>query len=205
VATKEANQAPTPTVNGTKGTKGTERKENVHAICFHEDINLPAYALTAIDLKMDAVYGDHVHWNDGTHLTGGIVDDYVWQDYWRRLTVFPKFFHNIPKGPTGKRFLGMLTQKLSGIIDRKWTSERFIIFLIVILQRRPLVVRAHDIKKRLEWRMDAWRDSEYSMLVQDTESTLEQLLSKKQGIAPPPSSGRELSTGKYSKEISGEQ
>jgi hypothetical protein len=35
--------------------------------------------------------------------------------------------------------------------------------------------------------MDAWRDSKYSMLVQDTgrESTLEPLLSKKQGIVTP--------------------
>jgi uncharacterized protein Usg len=146
-ATKEANQAPTPAVNG---TKGTEQKEKEQEIRFDEDNDLPAYALTATDLKMDAVYGNHVHWNDGTHLTGGMVDDYAWQDYWRR-----------PKGPTSKRFLGMLTQELSGIIDRKWNSKRFIVFSIVILQRRPLVVRARDIKKRLEWRMDAWRDSKH--------------------------------------------
>jgi hypothetical protein len=166
-ATKEANQAPTPAVDG---TKGTERKEKEHEIRFDEDKHLPAYALTATDIKMDAVYGNHVHSNDGTHLTGGIIDNYVWQDYWRRLTVFPETFYNIPKGPTGKRFLGMLTKELSGIIDRKWNSERFIVFSIDILQRQPLVVRARDIKKRLEWRMDAWRDSKYSMLVQDTAS-----------------------------------
>jgi hypothetical protein len=84
-ATKEANQAPTPAVNG---TKWTDQKEKEQDIRFDEDNDLPAYSLTATDLKMDAVYGDHVHWNDGTHLMGGIVDDYAWQDYWRRLTVF---------------------------------------------------------------------------------------------------------------------
>jgi hypothetical protein len=114
-ATKGANQALTPAVNG---TKGTERKGKEHEIRFDEDNDLPAYALTATDLKMDTVYGDHVHWKDDTHLTGGIVDGYALQDYWRRLTVFPETFYNIPKGPTGKRLLGMLTQELSGIIDR---------------------------------------------------------------------------------------
>jgi hypothetical protein len=57
-------------------------------------------------------------------LTGGIVDDYEWQNYWRGLTVFPEFFYNMPKGPTGKCFLGMLTQELLGIIDCKWNSLR---------------------------------------------------------------------------------
>jgi hypothetical protein len=45
-ATKEANQAPTPAVNG---TKGTERKEKEHEIGFDEDNGLPAYALTATE------------------------------------------------------------------------------------------------------------------------------------------------------------
>jgi hypothetical protein len=37
----------------------------------------------------------------------------------------------------------------------------------------------------MKWRIDAWRDSKYSLLVQDTEITLEQLLTKKQGISTP--------------------
>jgi hypothetical protein len=96
---------------------------------------------------MDEAYGDHVHWNDGTHLTGEITDDHEWQDYWRRLIVYPETFYNIPKGPTGKRFLGLLTKELSDIMNRKWNSGKFIVFSIVILQRRPLVTRARDIKK----------------------------------------------------------
>jgi hypothetical protein len=57
---------------------------------------MPAYLLTAADVKMDVVYGDHVHMNDRTHLTRNIPDD-----YWRRLVFFPETFYNIPKGPTG--------------------------------------------------------------------------------------------------------
>jgi hypothetical protein len=53
--------------------------------------------------------------------------------------------------------------------------------MIVTLQKKPLVSRARDIKKRLEWRMDAWLKNQHSMLVQDTENTLERMLTKKQG------------------------
>jgi hypothetical protein len=45
-----------------------------------------------------------------------------------------------------------------------------------------LVSRARDIKKRLEWRMDNWLKNQYLMLVQDTENTLERMLTKKQGM-----------------------
>jgi hypothetical protein len=44
-----------------------------------------------------------------------------------------------------------------------------------------MVSRASDIKKRLEWRMDAWAEGKYLMLVQETETTLELNLHKKQG------------------------
>jgi hypothetical protein len=86
--------------------------------------------------------------NDGAHLTGNIPDDPKWQDYWRRLLVFfPETFYNIPKGPTGKQFLGILTKELLGIRDRKLNSERFLVFMIVTLQKKPLVSRARDITK----------------------------------------------------------
>ena len=38
----------------------------------------PASPLTSAQ-KIAAVYGDHIHQNDGTHLDGGVVDDKVWQ------------------------------------------------------------------------------------------------------------------------------
>jgi hypothetical protein len=49
----------------------------------------------------------------------------------------------MPKGLTDKHFLGMLTKELSGIMDRKWNLERFIVFTIVILQR-GVIHRVHD-------------------------------------------------------------
>ena len=41
--------------------------------------DLQGHRLTPCDHKLRSVYGDHVHRNDGTHLTGGISDDALWQ------------------------------------------------------------------------------------------------------------------------------
>jgi hypothetical protein len=74
-----------------------------------EPSDLPGYTLTEADIKLDEVHGDHIHLNDGTHLTGGITDDSTWKN-------------NTGDGSkTGKRFLMMLTEELSsGIQERKW-------------------------------------------------------------------------------------
>jgi hypothetical protein len=99
--------------------------------------------------------------------------------------VLPETFYDLPKGKTGKRFLSTLTAELSGIRARKWNSERFIVFTIVILQNKSMVSRASSIKKRLEWRMDAWVEGKYLMLVRETETTLEFNRHKKQGPETP--------------------
>ena len=70
---------------------------------------------------------------------------------------------------------------LAGIQARKMNAERFIVFQIVVLQRSREVKKAKDVRKRLTWRMDAWQQGKFSMLVQNTERTMESLLSAKQG------------------------
>jgi hypothetical protein len=107
-----------------EGASNGEKDKNDEAQ-FTEDGDMPAYLLTAADAKMDEVHGDIVHLNDGSHLTGNIPDNPKWQDYWRRLVVFPETFYNIPKGPTCERILGLLMKELLGVRDRKWNSERF--------------------------------------------------------------------------------
>jgi hypothetical protein len=51
--------------------------------------DLPGAIITEVDRMMDKVYGNHIHQNPGTHLDGGIADDAKWQDYHRRLIVYP--------------------------------------------------------------------------------------------------------------------
>ena len=71
--------------------------------------NLPDYIMLEADEMMDGAYGDHIHQNPGQHLNGGITDDPVWQDYWRRLVVFRSTNYDVPKGKVGKRVLTLLT------------------------------------------------------------------------------------------------
>jgi hypothetical protein len=47
---------------------------------------------------MDEVYGDHIHQNPGTHLTGGVAEDAIWQEHWRRLISFPSSTYDVPSG-----------------------------------------------------------------------------------------------------------
>ena len=83
----------------------------------------------------------------------------------------------------GKRLLDAMTDLMNGIIDRKWNTERFIIFQIAILQRSPDVKRATDIRRCITRRLDAWDEGKFSMLVEDTEHTLKRSLRKKQGMS----------------------
>jgi hypothetical protein len=64
-------------------------------------------------------------------------------------------------------------------------AEQFIVFQIVVLQRSREVKKAKDVRKRLTWRMDAWQQGKLSMLIQNTERTMESLLSAKQGGLTP--------------------
>ena len=73
--------------------------------------------------------------------------------------------------------------EMQGIIDRRWNSERFIIFQSVILQRLGEVKKANDLRRQIEVRMKAWKAGKYNMLVQDTVRTSIALLSEiKKGI-----------------------
>jgi hypothetical protein len=54
---------------------------------------------------MDAVYRDHVHQNPGTHLTGGIADNALWQEHWQQLVSFPSHPYDVPSGAVGKWFV----------------------------------------------------------------------------------------------------
>ncbi len=128
------------------------------------------------------VYGDYIHQNDRMHLDGGILDDKVWQDRWRKLIVLPSQRYNAPSGAVGRRFVRILTEELSGIRARKWNSERFIVFQMVVLQKSKDVKTSGAIRRRLTTRMDSWEAGKFEMLVQDTERTALAQLARVRGV-----------------------
>jgi hypothetical protein len=177
-----------------KSTNETEREsaeaDESRSTPVGEDVeerhvgDLPGATISEADLKLDEVYGDHVHQNSGQHLDGGITDDAIWQSYWRRLIVYHCRQYSLPNGTVGHRFLGMLTEIIEGIISRKWNSERWIVFQVVILQCTREVKGAKDIKERLIRRMDDWKKGNFLQLVQETERDMKTYLtSKRNGLS----------------------
>jgi hypothetical protein len=186
ISTPQPGAGPTEDDGATPGVRPSSDAQATPQTHTDDEIgDLPDYIMSEADKMMDGAYGDHVHQNPGKHLNGGIADDPVWQDYWRRLVVFRSTNYDVPKGKVGKRFLTLLTGELNGIRKRQWNAERFLIFQNVILQRERTVKRSRDIRQRLSRRMDAWELGKFQMLVEDTIRTKEASLSFKQGFSTP--------------------
>ena len=121
--------------------------------------------------KLTEVYGDYVRQNDGTTQDGGVTEDVDWQERWRKVVGLPPQRYNVPNGKIGGLFVKTVAEELQGVTERRWNSERFIVFQSVILQRSREVKKAKDIRRRIEGRLRDWREKKYDMLVQDTVRT----------------------------------
>ena len=80
----------------------------------------------------------------------------------------PSRRYDAPSGKFGQRFVGMLGAEMQGVQDRRWNSERSIVFQTVILQRARHVTASHAIRRWIEKRLDAWGAGKHAMLVGDT-------------------------------------
>ena len=123
--------------------------------------------LTPEYLRLREVYGDWVHRNPSTHLDGGITDEGKCHGWWRDLAVIPLRRYKAPYGKVGRRYVNTLVKELRGVRDRRWNSERFIVFQTVTLQRARHVTASRDIRQRIEKRLDAWEAGQHANLVED--------------------------------------
>ena len=99
--------------------------------------------------KLTEVYGDYVRQNDGTTQDGGVTEDVDWQERWRKVVGLPPQRYNVPNGKIGGLFVKTVAEELQGVTERRWNSERFIVFQSVILQRSREVKKAKDIRRRI--------------------------------------------------------
>ncbi|KAL3768952.1 hypothetical protein ACHAWO_004062 [Cyclotella atomus] len=123
--------------------------------------------LRRADVLLMTVYGDTIHQNDGTHLDGGIVDDGRWQMRWRRVVSRHLSLWDPPSGKVGKRFVTLLANEWAGVRERRWNSERPIVFCAVILNRKTNTISASSIRKVVESRLDMWEAGCYNELVEE--------------------------------------
>ena len=149
--------------------------------------DLPGYGVTAADRLLDSAYGDHVHDNAGTHLQGGFSDDALWQRRWRRMAQIATTRYQAPAGRVGRRFIATLTSEFRGVRERRWNSERPLVFVATVLQTTQGVRRAKDIRSRLAQRMDLWDQGHFKALVDDAEG---EVLSRQPSSRPPDAEAR---------------
>jgi hypothetical protein len=77
---------------------------------------------------------------------------------------------------------GSLAKLLDGVKARKWNSEQFIVYGLVILQRGDATIKsAKAIIERLTSSMDTWDKGSTNILVHVTEA---QLLRRQDGQSP---------------------
>eukprot|EP00957_Ditylum_brightwellii_P093754 7138249-Ditylum_brightwellii.AAC.1 len=79
--------------------------------------------------------------------------------------------YDVPKGPVGRRFIEVYTQLVDGCVERKWNSKKFLVFPMVVLQQVKGTNNSHDIRRRIEHRIDLWEKEEFDQLVEDTLAT----------------------------------
>ena len=54
-------------------------------------------------------------------------------------------------------------------MDRKWSFERAIVFIVAVLQHTSSVKKAKDVNERLDARIQAWQYGTHDMLVQTAD------------------------------------
>ena len=62
--------------------------------------------------------------------------------------------------------MNTLVKYLRGVRDRRWKSERFIVFRTVTLQRARHVTASREIRRRIKKRLDDWEEGNHVMLVE---------------------------------------
>ena len=127
--------------------------------------------LTAADRRLLGIFGDTIHLNDGTHLDGGIGvnEDARWQRLHTRVASCSLPLYDLPNGRWAHRFLSMLTDLWVGVIQRRWNSERPLVFQAVILRRVRGITRFHEVKPIIWGRLDAWDAGRFVALVKELE------------------------------------
>ncbi len=150
-----------------QGERGQEEGGTARVRDIEGEEDLACQVLHPCDNQLIGVFGDSIHCNDGHHLDGGIADDGVWQGWYDRVVSHPHLINYPPKGGVGQQVVATLAREFRGVRERKWNSERTLIFAACVLRKSPVVIRARDIKHRVERRLTLWIGGQYNALVQD--------------------------------------
>ncbi len=121
-----------------------------------------------IDTELIKLYGDTVHRNLGTHLTGDIENDSQWYYLWFQLISYHHPLYNPPQSKLGRDIVKTLAEEFQGVRERKWNSEKALLFPIIILRKPHQKLTTKEIKSRLRFRLQQWKQGNFIALATDT-------------------------------------
>ncbi len=121
-----------------------------------------------IDTKLIKLYGDTVHRNIGTHLNGNIDNDSQWYYLWFQLISYHHPLYTPPQSKLGCDIIKTLSEEFQGVRNRQWNSEKALLFPIIILRKPHQKLTSQEIKHRLRFRLDQWKNGQFIALATDT-------------------------------------
>ena len=90
----------------------------------------------------------------GNTKQGGVLDKATWQIHWRRISAQSASWYSTPPGKVGRQFTAVLDAEWRGVLDRKWNSERPLVFSHVVLTKTQSARKAREILARINFQLD---------------------------------------------------
>jgi hypothetical protein len=96
------------------------------------------------------------------------------------VTLTPQLY-TCPGKAAGKDFINQLCEEFLGVTERKWNSERPLVFCLAMLQKKPGITQSSDIQRCLKHRLEEWKAEKYKALVETTERLMQAAMTNSQG------------------------
>ncbi len=91
----------------------------------------------------------------------------VWYSRWLTIVQLSGKHYSLPGGPVGRKYVNQLSKELSYFTAGTYSSERFLVYSSVVLQRHRSIRKGSDIRRILERRLGMWSAEDYDTLIQE--------------------------------------
>ena len=111
---------------------------------------------------MDKAFGCTL--SSGTDISN---EDLTWHKHWLAVTKLSRRHYDLPRGPCGRRYIDLLSQKIQYLSQASFPLYRLIVYSSVVLQSDKSARTVSDIRLTLDQRIMMWKDRKYDLLVQE--------------------------------------
>ena len=116
---------------------------------------------------LQEVFGYSPHHNNKMHLAGEVPEEALWKSCWMKLDTQSDSWYSTPPGKAGCQFTAVLAEERRGVLDRKWDSERPLVFSHVVLTSTLRERKAREIRLIINHWLDLWEKGMHTGLVRD--------------------------------------